>query len=173
MSSKEASPSGDAGVPPVPAETLDFLFEYTREAPQRQLEAVDALDSKAFALFSASAVVVGLAGIGTWSQDEVPLGAGILLALAVAAFVSVGGAVLYSAWVRRFRLSFQANVLWEDYWDEDVGRIKHALVADIAAAYRENHATLERKARALILALSSAILEIALVGASLAWSSLA
>ena len=173
MSSEEGSPQGDTGGQPVPAETLDFLFEYTREAPQQQLATVDALDNKAFALFSASAVVVGLAGIGTWSSNDIPLGAGILLALAVVAFVVVGASVLYSTWVRRFRLSFQANVLWEDYWDEDIDRIKHALVADIAAAYRENHATLERKARALILALSAAIVEIALVGASLAWSSLA
>ena len=173
MSSEPGSPQDDPSQSFVPPDTLDFLFEYTREAPQQQLKSVDALDNKAFALFSAGAVVVGLAGIGTWNSNDVPLGAGILLALAVLAFAVVGGAVLYSTWVRRFRLSFQANVLWEDYWDEDVGRIKHALVADIAAAYRDNHVTLERKAKALILALSAAIVEIALVGASLAWSSLA
>ena len=173
MCDEESTAQNEASEPSVPPETLDFLFEYTREAPQRQLTTVDALDTKAFALFSASAVVVGLAGVGTWTQETIPFGAGIMLAIAVAAFVVVGGAVLYSAWVRRFRLSLQADTLWDAYWDEDVERIKHALVSDIADAYADNRATLEKKARALIVALGAAIVEIALVGASLAWSSLA
>ena len=89
MCSEEASPTGDASGQFVPTDTLDFLFEYTREAPQRQLAAMDALDNKAFALFSASAVVVGLASVGIWGRQEVPSGAGVLLVLAVAAFIVV------------------------------------------------------------------------------------
>ena len=129
MSSEEGSPEGDSGEPSVPTETLDFLFEYTRKAPQRQLEAVDALDNKASALFSASAVVVGLAGIGIWNKQEFPPGAGVLLSVAVAAFLVVGAMVLYSSWLRRHRLSFQADELWERYWDEPISEIKSALVA--------------------------------------------
>ena len=173
MSSEEARLRSDSGEPSVPTETLDFLFEYTREAPQRQLEAVDALDNKAFALFSVSAVVVGLAGIGIWNKQELPPGAGVLLSVAVAAFLVVGAMVLYSSWLRRHRLSFQADELWERYWDEPISEIKSALVADIAAAYAHNRQILETKARALRGALIAAIAEIALVGATLAWSSLA
>ena len=173
MSSEEASLQGDSGAETVPAETLEFLFEYTREAPQRQMEAVDALDNKAFALFSASAVVIGLAGIGIWNRQELPAGAGVLLSVAVGAFLVVGAMVLYSSWLRRHRLSFQADELWERYWDEPVSEIKSALVADIAAAYAHNRRILGRKAFALKGALIAAIVEIVLVGATLAWSSLA
>ncbi len=138
MSSEEASSQDGSSGPSVPPDTLDFLFEYTHEAPQRQMAAVDALDNKAFALFSASAVVVGLVGLGIWSGRDLPLGASVLLAAAVGAFVVAGGAVLRCLWVRRYRLSYQADQLWDEYWDEPVSEIQHALVADIAKAYEHN-----------------------------------
>lgn len=146
----------------VPAETLDFLFEYTRGAPQRQLVAMDALDTKAFALFSASAVVVGLAGIGVWSSQELPLAAGILFVLAVAAFVVVGLTVFDCVRLRRYRLSDRASVLWQEFWNDEVDDIKHALVSDIAEAYDINEAILRRKRLSLGPALIAVVVETAL-----------
>ena len=54
----------------VPAETLDFLFEYTREAPTAVNSSVsmNALDTKAFALFSASAL--WSSGLRGWESGE-------------------------------------------------------------------------------------------------------
>ena len=45
MSSEEPAFQDGSGGPSVPPDTLDFLFEYTREAPQRQLVAMNALDT--------------------------------------------------------------------------------------------------------------------------------
>ncbi len=173
MSSEDCSPEGDSGEPSVPTETLDFLFEYTREAPQRQLEAMSALDTKAFALFSASAVVVGLASVGIWGRQELPSGAGILLVLAVAAFIAVAYAVLDSVRLRRYRSADHADVLWQEYWDLEVSDIKHALVDDIAKASKHNEEVIRAKTGSLGWALVAAITETSFVGASLAWSSLA
>ena len=173
MSSEGDSPQSDSGAETVPADTLDFLFEYTREAPQRQLEAMSALDTKAFALFSASAVVVGLASVGIWGRQELPSGAGILLVLAVAAFIAVAYAVLDSVRLRRYRSADHADVLWQEYWDLEVSDIKHALVDDIAKASKHNEEVIRAKTGSLGWALVAAITETSFVGASLAWSSLA
>lgn len=173
MSSEDGSRPGSSGAEAVPADTLDFLFEYTREAPQRQLIAMGALDTKAFALFSASAVVVGLASVGIWGRQELPSGAGVLLVLAVAAFIGVAFAVLDSVRLRRYRSADHADVLWREYWDLEVADIKHALVEDIAETSRHNERVIREKTRSLGWALVAAIAETTLVGASLAWSSLA
>ncbi len=173
MSHEESPDPAAPGEARVPPETLDFLFNYTREAPQRQLEAVDSLDNKAFALFSSSAVVIGLAGVGLWSRQDMPAGAGVLLSLAVGAFLVVAAMVVYSTWIRRHRLSFQADELWESYWNEPVLEIKTALMKDIAVAYAHNNRILARKDITLKAALVAATVEIGLVGATLAWASLA
>lgn len=173
MSSGEASPGDGPSGPFVPPDTLDFLFEYTREAPQRQLAAMNALDTKAFALFSASAVVVGLAGLGIWGRQDVPPGAGILLVAAVVAFVVGAFAMLDCVRLRRHRSSDHADVLWQDYWDLEVADIKHALVEDIAESSEHNERVIRAKTRSLGWALVAAIAETSLVGTSLAWSSLA
>ena len=123
MSSEESDAQNEAIEPSVPPETLDFLFEYTREAPQRQLAAMNALDTKAFALFSAGAVVLGLAGLGAWGGREQPLGAGVLLACAVVAFLLVGLAVFDSVRLRRYRSVSHAGMLWRTYWRDPVADI--------------------------------------------------
>ena len=134
---------------------------------------MDALDNKAFALFSASAVVVGLASVGIWGRQEVPSGAGVLLVLAVAAFIVVAYTVLDSVRLRRYRSADHADVLWREYWDLEVSDIKHALVDDIAKASEHNEEVIKAKTRSLGWALVAAISETSFVGASLAWSSLA
>jgi hypothetical protein len=44
-------------------ETLDFIFDYTRDAPERQLQDAKDLDNKMAQLFSVASVVIGLAGL--------------------------------------------------------------------------------------------------------------
>ncbi|MDE2670324.1 MAG: hypothetical protein OXI51_11780 [Chloroflexota bacterium] len=92
---------------------------------------------------------------------------------AVVAFVVGAFAMLDCVRLRRYRSSDHADVLWQDYWDLDVTDVKHALVEDIAKAYDHNQEVIRGKTRSLGWALVSAIAETSLVGASLAWSSLA
>jgi hypothetical protein len=148
----------------LPRETLDFIFEQVRDAPSEQLQAVDALDAKMVQVFGAAAVTLGLAAAGTAGHGTTR---GVFIIVAVVAFGVVACAAIYSLWVRRFGVSIAADQLWRRYWRDEVGNIKHAIVADVADAYSKNAALLAHKRVALRWALIALAVEAAAIGASI------
>jgi hypothetical protein len=106
-------------------------------------------------------VLIGLAALrGNRHQTA----AGLLLVLAVAAFLFVAYEALRALWTRRFRVPITPPKLWNDYWADPAESIKHALVADIADGYSENDRLLKEKRRSLAYALIAAGVEAVAIG---------
>ncbi len=146
------------------AETIDFIFQYVKEAPERQLAGAEALDAKMVQIFSAGSVVIGLAGLT--SGGQAPLSA-IFMAFAVAAYVALSGFAFLQLWARDYHRSLQADELWLKLWASAVPDIKHSLVHDISAAYAHNKSLLFRKRWTLRGATLAVAVEVALVGSAI------
>jgi hypothetical protein len=71
---------------PLP-ETLELIYEHTRGGPSRQVATGDAIDAKAFQIFSAATVVLGL---GTFATPHLGVLSGVFYGLAAAAYVLAG-----------------------------------------------------------------------------------
>jgi hypothetical protein len=147
-----------ARVEPAP-ETLDFIFDFVRGAPERQLAAAEALDSKLFQLFAIGGVVIGLAATGNGN-------AGLLVAAGVA-YTVLAISALYGLWVRQLRVSRHPDQLWNESWQESVADIKHAIIDDVSSSYVENRRHLVTKRWALRFALVATAAEVLLVVSAL------
>jgi hypothetical protein len=146
------------------AETVDFIFQYVKDAPERQLAGVEALDAKMVQIFSAGSVIIGLAGLTSGSQKPA---SAALMAFAVAAYVAVAALALVHLWARDYRRSLQASELWRKLWASPVADIKHSLVHDIADAYAYNRELMGRKKWTLRLALIAVAAEVVFVGSAI------
>jgi hypothetical protein len=51
------------------SETVQIIYEHIKDAPQQQLELVEALDDKMVKVFTAAGVVIGLAGLSSKSPQ--------------------------------------------------------------------------------------------------------
>ena len=161
------SVSGDAPSKLKP-ETLDLLFELAREAPDGQLRASDAVDSKTFQAFAASSVLIGLAALGGVRHSDL---ATAFVSVAVAAFLVASVAASWALWSRRYRLSMGPRQLWDAYWSDDPSVIKHAFIDDVASGYVENEKHIADKHKAFRYVLIALIVEAAAIGAALIDSS--
>jgi len=144
-------------------DTLDFILEYTKDAPERQLQDAEAMDSKMMHVLAFASVVLGLAGISGGNAQSSGITVGIL-GIALAAYVIVAASAFYHLRIIRFRRSLQADVLWSQYWQDDVQDIKHSLVDDIWKAYEHNKAIMRNKSKTISLALIAASVQVVSIG---------
>ena len=111
------------GLPSEPnPEAVDFIFDYVKDAPERQLAGAEALDAKMVQIFSAGSVIIGLGGLTSGGQK--PLSA-VLMAFAIAAYVGLAALAFAHLWARNYRRSLQADELWLRLWASSVPDIKH------------------------------------------------
>ena len=84
--------------------TVDFLYEHTKAAPQRQLEAIHALDGKLLNVFSVASIVISLAGftVAKGSSAE-PAVVKVTLAVAVVLYLFGATAAIAGLWIKRAR----------------------------------------------------------------------
>jgi hypothetical protein len=150
-------------------ETLDLLFELARKAPDEQIRASDAVDSKIFQAFAAASVLIGLAAVGGVKHGKVTTA---FVSLAVVAFIVVAVAAIWALWSRSYRVGMTPPQLWKKYWDSDALDIKHAYVVDIADGAPANESKLNGKHRALRVTLLALLVEAAAIGAALVVSAL-
>jgi hypothetical protein len=59
-----------------------------------------------------------------------------------------------------------AQTLWSEFWNEPPRNIKHAVVADAAAAYEANTAVVARKRAWLLGALGALLVETVFLGSA-------
>ena len=156
----------------IPDDTLEFIYNHIREAPQHQQRTREGLDTKMVQIFGAASIVIGLAGVSSRELDGGDA-VDILLVGAVVAYVASAFTAFFHLRVRKFRLSLQAHALWRNYWLSEPKDVKHALVQDISEAYEHNKRLLDQKAETIVVGLVATGLEVALVGAALIWSRLA
>lgn len=152
--------------PTLRPETLDFIYEASRETLPNQVEAAVGMDGKAIQVFAVASVVIGLAAAGG-IHTAAPRILGILL---VVAYVVAAVTSLMTLWVRKFRVADGTEQSWRKYWADPVDEIKHALIADIAECEIENRGLLARKRELLGYAIGATAVESILVGILLTWS---
>ena len=145
-------------------ETLDLLFELSRNAPDEQLKAADAVDSKIFQAFAAGSVLIGLAVVHDVNRDDLTLA---FISAAVAAFGFLAAFAISALWSKRFRVGMSPNQLWNDFWPDATPLIKHAYVADLAEGYEVNSRHLASKHRALRVVLLSLLVQASAIGGAL------
>jgi hypothetical protein len=148
----------------IPAGTLDFIYQATRDGPESQSRDVDAMDQKSVNIFAAASIVIGLA---SFSRDAGGSAATVCFALALGAFAVCVVATILAMKIRVFFNTSHADYLWPHYFDVKPEEIKHALVEDISKAYAENKKMIEAKAKAAQLAIYAVGLEAFLVGSGL------
>ena len=148
-------------------ESLEFIFEYIKEAPEKQVQTADALDTKMVQIFGAASIIIGLAGLSSVSLSTerwviLPLIGALLayIAVAVVTFVHLGP--------KAMRRNLHADVLWPDYGEYEVQDIKEILVQDTRDAYAFNKGVLFDKATMISRALIGTALEVIFVGIAVA-----
>jgi hypothetical protein len=146
-------------------DTLNFILEYTKGAPEQQFRDAEALDSKVVQALSIASVVIGLLGFAVGHVYINSLSFISLPCLACAAYLGVVISCFRHLGTKLFHRSLHADTLWQDYWDEEVIDIKHSLVASISEAYTHNKDILQAKAKTLNWALGCLSAESLFAGA--------
>jgi hypothetical protein len=144
-------------------ETLELLYELTREAPNAQLQASDAVDGKIVQTFAAAGVLIGLAAVQGASGD-VATG---FVALAVLGFLVVAAVGICALRGRQYRVTIGADQLWDKYRSDVPFTIKEAFVRDVAKGYPENEENIRLKHKALRIMLGALLIEAGAIGATL------
>ena len=148
-------------------ESLEFILEHIRDAPDKQIQAAEALDAKMIQIFVSASIVIGLAGLSgiSLSTERWVIWAliGALFAyipLAVVTFVALGP--------KEMRRNIQADVLWPDYARYEVADIREVLAQDTSDAYAFNRRMLIGKSDAMKKTLTLAAIEVIFVGIAIA-----
>ena len=106
----------------------EFILDHIRDAPEKQIQAIDTLDTKMIQIFVSASIVIGLAGLSSASGSErwevVPL------VLALLAYVSVAAVAIIHLWPRDIRWNLHADSLWPEYGKYDVEDIREVLAQD-------------------------------------------
>jgi hypothetical protein len=150
---------------PAHEDTTRFIVEYTRVGPLRQLDDVDAMDSKSIQLFSVASAIIGLAafafaggGSGWVTLSLIP---------AIASYVAVVGATFQALKPRRFKGGHQADWLWEHCWEDSLDEIQRTLAASIPKDFEKNSELILEKAQAMGRALVACAAEAGFVAIAL------
>ncbi len=147
-------------------DSLEFILDHIREAPEKQIRAMDTLDAKMIQVFISASIVIGLAGLSSASgaaRWEV-----IPLALALLAYVSVAVVAIIHLWPREIRWNLHADTLWPEYGKYNLADIKEVLAQDTSDAYAFNRRVLDAKANTILKALIGTGLEVTFVGIAIA-----
>ena len=133
--------------------TLNTLFAWVGDAIERQMGSADATDSKLTWVFTAAAVVIGLAGITSGWSNGGSLVVGVLLAVASAAFLLAALWAINGIWSRDWDVARRPNYLYDEYVTDGGSKsacsFKHMTFWDIARGYELNGAMLAGKSLCL------------------------
>ena len=87
-------------------ESLNLIFETTKDAPERQLHDVEAMDAKAVQVFAAASIIIGLATlIGDAGTDV----ATAFLACALVAYAACVAMAMMALSIRTYFFTRQAE----------------------------------------------------------------
>jgi hypothetical protein len=148
-------------------ETLDLIFEHVKDAPEKQLQDVTALDSKYVQVFAGASVILGAVALidpkhgGTWPTILVAVALGIYLVMAVVSFIHLRTVTLNG--------SRYGDTLWDDFKDDPPEDVKLGIVLKVKEDYAHNTRLIQGKAKTLNAGLFlTAVEAICVAGAVLA-----
>lgn len=149
-------------------ETLDLLYEVTRQGPPNQFREADAIDGKIVQIFGAASVVIGLSGL---AQATLSDGATVLLGVAIGSYLVAAASSLVGLWVRRTKRPFHSDTLLADFWQSSPQELKYALVYELPEMHKHNQRILDLKADVVRLAVVATALEVGAIGGMIVWST--
>ena len=144
-------------------ESLDLIYEVTREGPPNQFREMEAVDGKLIQIFSVGSVIIGLASVAAES-DTLPA-----FLVAVAAYVAVAGGALWGLRGRMIMRPFHSDTLLEDFWSKPAGEIKYALACEMPIIHQHNQEVIDSKAGAARIAVLATAIEVAALGVMVTW----
>lgn len=140
-----------------------LIYEHTRSGPTRQVAAADALDAKAFQLFSAATVLLGL---GAFTTGRSGSGTGYVYGAAVAAYALAAITAWRIVRTRGFWVVDAADRWWPSHGPVEESIVRGQLLNDLAGAAKYNRGVLRRKAEPLRCLLWLVAIEAVLVAAA-------
>ena len=142
---------------PNPA-TLDLIFEHVKDAPEKQLQDLVDLDTKAMQVFAGASVILGAGAL-----IDTKHGGGLsttFLIVALAAYLVIAFLSFRGLRTRQLRGSRYADTLWKDFKDDLPEVVKLGIVTKVAEDYAYNRDVVIRgKAKLLNVALYLTALE--------------
>ena len=144
----------------VDAGTTERIAELGLSTQDRQLVTWDALDSKAWQVFGAGSVVLGLGIAGNLTAHA--------LQIAIPIYFMLAGGALFCLWPRTFFALPEISELWRKYYYRGRDELNHCVVNALAEAGDKNKATLEKKVwglRVALYALAAQTLTLAIAAA--------
>jgi len=155
----------------IKADTLDFIFEYIKDAPEKQLLSAERLDNKVIQILSVATILIGLIGLAV-DRTKINNIMIIPLIFIVLSYVAVVVVSSFHLRAKTFHRSVHADTLWNKCWNSEIIGIKHSLVTDIAKAYKYNKNVLYIKTKTLYFSLVALGIEGFLIGILILFSFL-
>ena len=144
-------------------DTMALIYEHSSGGPARQATTSDAIDSKAFQVFSAASVVLGFGAITTSHLDDLTAG---LYAAAAAAYLGVGWWTFKIIKARNFRVTDAADRWWPSHRGATAPYVQAQMLDDLAESASVNRDLLKSKGELIKWLLVAAGLEVLLVAAA-------
>ena len=139
-------------------ETIELAYELFKDIPERQMQAVDALDVKAVQTFAAASVVAGFTVVGK-SEGLCPE----ILAVALGIYLLAVAASVWALWPGKWVPLHGADKIWGTTWSYSASEFRHAMIGRIRQDAATNRDKIRNKANALRLALVLTGLEVVAV----------
>jgi len=140
---------------PLP-ETLELIYEHARGGPARQSITGDAIDAKAFQIFSAATVVLGL---GTFTTSHLGTLSAVFYGLAAAAYAVAGERAWRVLRARQYQVVDGADHWWPSHRLAERTYVLEQLLETLAAADGSNRELLNRKGAPLDVMLVAVAVE--------------
>lgn len=147
---------------PLP-ETLKLIYEHTRSGPAAQLASADKIDAKAFQIFSAATVVLGL---GTFATTHQHTASAVLYAVAGVAYACAGISTWRVVRTRQYQVVEGASRWWPSHELAKPDYVLRQLIQTSAQADAHNRELLDKQGKPLDWLLVWVAIEAILVAAA-------
>lgn len=132
--------------PAINPQSVEFIYEHTRGAPERQHHDMLDLDGKAAQLMAAASVVLGFAALSAHPKlTPVGIASAVLTVLALLVYVALVVVALRQIRPVQVSASSFAGTLWDEHWDQPPDEIRHSVVEGIRDAYNKNDRLVKSK----------------------------
>ena len=125
-------------------DSLQFIFEYTKDTPAQQMASGERLDAKAVSIFSAASIVIGVAGLSAFRDLDAWLMWPLLLSASLT-YLFIALITFQTVAPKEWRGNQHAVWLWKECYDMPPDDIRHSLVADLEEVTKHNEEILKYK----------------------------
>src|ERR1700694_125980 len=143
-------------------ETVDFIYEHTRDALDGQVGQARGIDAKIAPLFAAATIVLGLAATSAFAKAPSNIVVAAVVFYVLALLLSAAG-----IFPVKMRGSDYGETMWTEHRYRPPSEIKLSVVEGVAAGAKHNERRIRIKAYVLVGVLAATGIEAALIGVGL------